>query len=192
MMAFLARDQLLAMGFAALGDDVRISEKASLHNAAAISLGSGVRIDDFCVLSAGVGGISVGNRVHIGTQATLIGAGRITLSDFTNLSGRVSIYSSSDDFHGTGLTGPMVPIEYRRVRDAAVHLGRHVIVGCGSVILPGAILEDGVAVGALSLVKERCAGFGLYAGIPAKRIGERSRGLLELERQLTGQTTPGE
>lgn len=191
-MAFLARDQLLAMGFAALGDDVRISDRASFHNAAAISLGSGVRIDDFCVLSAGVGGIGIGSRVHIGAHSTLIGAGRMTLSDFTNLSGRVSIYSSSDEFHGAGLTGPMVPVEYRQVCDAPVHLGRHVIVGCGSVILPGAFLEDGVAVGALSLVKERCAGFGLYAGIPVKRIGERSRELLELERQLAGRTARGE
>lgn len=55
-MAFLAWDQLLAMGFAAPGEDVRISEHSSIHNVAAISLGSGVRIDDFCVLSAGVGG----------------------------------------------------------------------------------------------------------------------------------------
>lgn len=191
-MAFLAREQLLALGFAALGDDVRISDKASIHNAAAISLGNGVRIDDFCVLSAGAGGICVGNHIHIGTQATLIGAGKITLSDFTNLSGRVSIYSSSDDFAGFGLTGPMVPVEYRRVYEAPVHLGKHVIVGCGSVILPGAILEEGVAVGALSLVKGRCAGFGLYAGIPVTRIGERSRDLLELERQYVGPAARGE
>lgn len=54
-MAFLARDQLLAMGFAASGEDVPISEQASIHNAAAISMGSGLRLDDFCVLSAGVG-----------------------------------------------------------------------------------------------------------------------------------------
>ena len=48
------------------------------------------------------------------------------------------------------------------VKHAAVTLGRHVIVGAGSVILPGAALEDGVAVGALSLISGRCREFGVY------------------------------
>jgi galactoside O-acetyltransferase len=63
-----------------------------------------------------------------------------------------------------------------------VFLGRHVIVGSGSVILPGVTLEDGVAVGALSLVTKDCEAFGVYAGNPARRIKERKRDLLELEK----------
>jgi galactoside O-acetyltransferase len=59
-----------------------------------------------------------------------------------------------------------------------------VIVGSGSIVLPGVVLEEGVAVGALSLVRDSCSAFGIYAGMPAKRVGERSRQLLELERQL--------
>ena len=56
------------------------------------------------------------------------------------------------------------------------------IIGCGTVVLPGAHLEDGVAVGALSLVQKHCASFGIYAGIPAKRIKERKRDLVEMEK----------
>jgi galactoside O-acetyltransferase len=63
-------------------------------------------------------------------------------------------------------------------------LGRHVIVGSGTVILPGSRLEEGVAVGALSLVTKDCLAFGVYAGNPAKRIKERKRDLLVLEQRF--------
>ena len=51
-MAWLSAAQLQAMGFQALGDHVLISERASFYNCPRIRLGSHVRIDDFCVLSA--------------------------------------------------------------------------------------------------------------------------------------------
>jgi len=39
-------------------------------------------------------------------------------------------------------------------------------------------------VGALSLIKQNCEAFGIYAGSPARRIGDRKRDLLELEGQF--------
>jgi galactoside O-acetyltransferase len=143
-----------------------------------------VRIDDFCILSAGAGGIAIGDYVHIAAYSSLIGAARIELSDFSGLSARVSVYSSSDDYSGAVLTNPTVPAEYTRVSHSDVHIGRHVIIGCGSVILPGAKLEDGVAIGALSLVQRNCKEFGIYAGMPARLIKQRKRDLLELERAM--------
>jgi galactoside O-acetyltransferase len=76
----------------------------------------------------------------------------------------------------------MVPCQYTDVTHADVFLGKHVIVGSGSVILPGVTLEDGVAVGSLSLVPKDCRAFGIYAGSPAKFIKDRKRDLLELEK----------
>ena len=74
-----------------------------------IVIGNNVRIDDFVVLSAGQGGIEIGNYIHIAVFSSLIGAGRIALSDFCNISSRVSIYSSSDDYTGEYMTNPMMP-----------------------------------------------------------------------------------
>ena len=183
-MSFLGAQELAALGLGAYGDDVRISTKASLHNAKNIRIGNHVRIDDFCVLSAGDGGIELGNFIHVGVFSSLIGAGSITLRDFCNLSSRTSIYSSNDDYSGAHMTNPTVPPEFTAVAHAPVTIGRHVIIGAGSVLLPGVTLEDGVAVGALSLIKRNCEAFGIYAGSPARRIGARKRDLLELEGQF--------
>jgi len=183
-MAFLSREALVSMGFAGLGDDVMISEKASIYGASRIAIGHHVRIDDFCVLSAGAGGIAIGDFIHIAVYTSLIGAGAIVLEDFTNISSRVSIYSSNDDYSGSSMSNPMVPDAYKNVVNAPVTLGRHVIIGSGSVILPGVKLEDGVAIGALSLVKQNCEAFGVYAGNPVRRVGERSCFLLELEQRM--------
>ena len=183
-MAALNRKAIAQMGFASVGADVQISDRASFYGTARITLGNNVRIDDFCVLAAGVGGISIGQHVHIAVHSSLIGTGKITLSDFSGLSSRVAIYSSSDDYTGATMTNPTVPSEFTGVTHGDVFLGRHVVVGSGSVILPGITLEEGVAVGALSLVTKRCAAFGIYAGNPAKRIKKRKRDLLELERRF--------
>lgn len=183
-MAILDRTRLIEMGFAAVGDSVAISDRASFYNCGRISLGNNVRIDDFCVLSAGPGGIFIGSYIHMAVYSSLIGAGAITLGDFANLSSKVAIYSSSDDFSGEWMTNPTVPSSFTGVVQADVIVGRHVVIGSGSIILPGVTLGEGVAVGALSLIKRDCEPFGVYAGVPGRRIGERKRRILELEKQL--------
>ncbi len=183
-MAMLSREGIERIGFGSVGANVQISDCASFYGVDRIHLSDNVRIDDFCVLSAGVGGMYIGQHVHIAVFSSLIGAGKISLSNFCNISSRVSIYSSSDDYSGATMTNPTVPSEYTGVTHADVFLGKHVIVGSGSVILPGVTLEEGVAVGALSLVTKHCEAFGIYAGNPARRVKERKRALLELEREF--------
>jgi acetyltransferase-like isoleucine patch superfamily enzyme len=180
-MAMLSHEQIAAMGFAHVGDGAQISDRASFYGAGRISIGAHSRIDDFCVLSAGAGGIVIGQHVHVAVYSSLIGAGRIQLDDFCNVSSRVSIYSSSDDYSGLSMTNPTVPEQFTGVEHADVVLNRHVIVGAGSVILPGVHLHEGVAIGALSLVKSSCEAFGIYAGNPASRVKARSRELLSKE-----------
>jgi acetyltransferase-like isoleucine patch superfamily enzyme len=180
-MAWLTKSQLESLGFSAFGENVLISEKAAIYGAGNISIGSNVRIDDFCVLSAGDGGIDIGSFIHIAVFSLLIGAGKIVLKDFSNISSRVSIYSSNDDYSGAAMTNPMVDEEFTNVTRQDVCIGRHVIIGSGSVILPGVVLEEGVAIGALSLIHNNCEAFGIYVGNPAKRIKERKKDLLRLE-----------
>jgi len=181
-MAFLSQQKLAEIGFLSIGGNVLISERASIFGAARIRIGCNVRIDDFCILSAGEKGISLGNYIHVACYTSLIGKERITLSDFSNLSSRVSIYSSNDDYSGSHMTNPMVPPELTNVAHLPVSIGRHCIVGSGTIILPGVIMEEGSAVGALSLVTKKCETFGIYAGVPARFLKARTKTLLETEK----------
>ena len=183
-MAFLTEEQIKAMGFRHVGENCLLSDKASYYNCNNIKIGNNVRIDDFCVLSAGMGGIEIGSHIHIAVYSSLIGAGKIILDDFCNISSKVAIYSSNVDYSGQFMTNPTVPCQYTNVTSSDVIIGKHVIVGSGSVILPGVILEIGVAVGALSLVNKNCTEFGIYTGTPAKKNKERKRDILELEKKF--------
>ena len=183
-MAMLSREAVEALGFASVGQNVQISDRASFYGVNRITVGDNTRIDDFCVVSAGLGGIYIGQHVHIAVYSSLIGAGKITLGDFCNISSRVSIYSSSDNHSGATMTNPTVASEYTSAKHADVSLGRHVLVFSGSVVLPGVTLEEGVVIGALSLIKKDCEAFGIYVGNPARRIKDRKRDLLELEQRF--------
>lgn len=180
----LSNEAIAELGFASVGENVQISDKVSFYGTSRISIGNNVRIDDFCILSAGEEGIRLGDYIHIAAFCSLIGKASIELDDFSGLSSRVSIYSSSDDYSGEYMTNPTIPSKFTNVIHAAVYIGKHVIIGSGSVILPNVTLEDGVAIGALSLVTKSCEKFGIYAGNPAKRIKSRKYNLLDLEKKF--------
>ncbi len=148
-------------------------------------IGHDVRIDCFCVLSAGEQGIHLGSWIHIACGCYLFGgSGSLVLEDFCNLSSRVLLYTANDDYVEGSLTNPLVPDEYRQVKTGPVRLDRHAIIGCGSVLLPGVTIGLGGAIGALSLVRESTAKFSISAGTPARQIGLRGHKLFELERQV--------
>ena len=173
--SYYTEEELSQLGLKSYGKDVRLSRKASLYQVENISIGNHVRIDDFCILS---GNISIGNYVHI-NPFTGIYAGKagVKLDDFTNLASRIS-----DDYSGEHMTSPLLPAEVTNIKQAPVHVCKHVIVGTGSAILPGVTIGEGCAIGAMSLVKKSCAPWGIYAGIPCERIKDRSTGLLKFEK----------
>jgi len=106
------------------------------------------------------------------------------MEDFSGVSSKVSVYSSNDDYTGYHMTNPMVPSEFTGVVHSDVMIGKHVLIGSSTIILPGVTLFEGSAVGALSLVNKDCESFYIYSGNPAKKLCQRSKQLLELEEEL--------
>ena len=176
MTSFYDERELAALGLKSFGKDVKLSRKASVYSPATISIGDHVRIDDFCILS---GRISLGSYIHIGAYSGLFGTEEIIMEDFSGLSSRVSIYTVSEDYLGLGLTNPTVPDEYRHPKKGAVRLCKHVIVGAGSVLLPGVTIGEGTAVGALALVMASLRPWKVATGAPARPRAERRRDLIE-------------
>ena len=179
--SFYSMEELKDRGFKSIGADLSISKKASFYGVENISIGSHVRIDDFCILS---GKISIGDYIHIAAYSALYGSDvGIQINEFANISSRVCIYAVTDDYSGESMTSPMIPDKYKNLQKAPVYIGRHAIIGSGSVVLPGSEIGEGCAVGSLSLIKNALDAWWIYAGIPAKKLKERSKGLLEKEKE---------
>lgn len=182
MDSFYNESELKKIGLKDFGNNVLISKKACFYNSEKISIGDNVRIDDFCILS---GNIELGSYIHIAAYTALYGAKKgITVDDFSNISGRVSIYAICDDFSGESMTNPMIEDKYKNLQEEHISISKHVIIGCSSIILPGAKLEEGCALGAFSLLKEKTEPWYIYSGIPCKKIKTRSKNLLERAKNI--------
>jgi acetyltransferase-like isoleucine patch superfamily enzyme len=183
-MGTLSAGQIAELGLAGVGTDVTISDRCSIYGAGSITLGDHVRIDDFAILTAREP-VIIGSYVHISAFAFLSGPFGIVIEDFVNVGPRAALMSGNDDFSGQWLPGPVVPEELRNVQGGCIHLGRHSIVGTHSVVLRGVRFGEGAAVGALSLVKESLAPWGIYGGVPARLIRRRDHRVEELAARLT-------
>lgn len=178
-MAYLTPTELSLLGFKSIGRNVKISSKAAIYNADQIEIGDNSRIDDFCVVS---GRVAIGRHVHIAPHCLIAGGEiGITLDDFAGLAYFVQVFSQSDDYSGRTMTNPTVPDKFKTEIKAAVHIGKHVIVGASSVVFPGVSIAEGCSVGAMSLVHKSTEPWGIYIGNPARRAKARSKNLLNLE-----------
>lgn len=184
--SFLSEAHLHELGLRNIGKNVKISCKTSIYGAENIHIGDNVRIDDFCILSGGAG-IHIGNFIHISAYSALFGGAGIQIDDFVNISSRSVLYSESDDGTGVSLVGPFIPMDLKpRYRSAPIRLERHAVVATNSTILPGVVLEEGAVLTAHSVAIKVCKMWAYYGGVPAVRIRERKRDLLELEKQFFG------
>jgi len=180
--SFYNENELKKIGFKNFGENVFISEKASIYNPHKITIGNNVRIDDFCILS---GKIFIGNYIHVAAYTALYGAEKgIFIKDFSNISSKITIYAVSDDYTGTSMTNPLISDKFKKIISKKVVIEKHVIIGSGCVVLPGVLLKEGSAFGAMTLINKNSESWSINAGIPFRKIKERSRNLLKLEAEF--------
>jgi acetyltransferase-like isoleucine patch superfamily enzyme len=174
------------------GANVSIHDTVQFFNPANVFIGDNVRIDCFCVLSAGTEGIHIGNNVHIAAGVYVFGGGgKVEIEDFAGISSRVSLYTASDDYSGGHMTNPTVPDRYRQVRRGGITLRKHAILGAGTVVMPGVELGLGASVGALSFVNKNVKEFLVVSGNPLRLVGTRNRRVLELEKEYLDEAQQG-
>jgi acetyltransferase-like isoleucine patch superfamily enzyme len=170
------------MGFKHLGKNVKISTRASIYNTDQIEIRDNSRVDDFCLLS---GKITISRFVHIAPYCNLAGGEKgIVLEDFSGLAYGIHVFTQSDDYSGKTMTNPNIPKKYKNETKATIYIRRHTIVGAGSIIMPKVELREGISIGAMSLVRKSTEEWSIYVGNPAKKIKDRSRELLELEKEF--------
>jgi len=181
-MPYYPRHKLEKMGFKSLGRNVKISDRASIYNCHQIEIGSDSRIDDFCVIS---GKVKIGRNVHI-TPMCLVAGGLpgVIISDFATIAYGSKIFAQSDDYSGGSMTNSTIPKKYKKEYKKKVVIGRHSIIGAGSVIMPGVNVLEGGAIGSMSLVLKSTESWTVYAGIPIKKLKSRKKDILDFEQKF--------
>lgn len=174
--SFYSENELISIGFKKIGVNCKISRYARFYSPKSIEIGDNVRIDDFCILS---GSIIFRNNIHISAFSALYGAAGIIMDNYTGLSPRCSIFSTTDDFSGDYLIGPQNPVEYTNVRKGLIRFERFCQLGANTIVLPDVIFREGSVTGALSLINESTKPWMIYTGVPAKPLKKRNKELLK-------------
>ena len=174
MSKFLNKNQLKRIGFLKIGKGCKISNKISCYDLKG-SLGDNVRIDDYVCLK---GKISLKSNVHIARGCTLSGGNKgIFVDSYTNLSNYVQVFSMSDDYIMPFIPGGTLNNanrnKFAKIHNKKVYIGKAVLVGAFSVVLPGSILNNFSSTAAYSVIyktiKEGFYHSNLYKKISLKR-----------------------
>lgn len=177
---YYSEEELKELGITKIGKNVLISNKCCIYQPDMIEIGDNVRIDDFCIL---LGKIKLGHNVHIAAFCLLSGGAGIVMHDYSGLAQKCSLYTKSDDYSGRSMTNSTIPDKFKEVRSGEIVIGRHVIVGASSVVLPGVTIGEGASVGAMSLVNRSIEDWTVNIGIPCRKLKDREKGLLDLEKE---------
>lgn len=121
--------------------------------------------------------IGAGCRIHPSTKldafafvniGCVLEAG-VTISAYTMLAPRVMVLQSDHIF-----TNPGVPMIFSgRSTAQRTLVGEDAWIGAGAIVIAGVKIGRGAIIGAGSVVTKDVPEYEIYAGIPARKIGER-------------------
>jgi len=136
-------------------------------------LGRAVFVDPSAVV---IGKVRLGDDVSVWPAAVVRGdVHQIVIGARSNVQDGSVLHVTHDGEYAPGgrslLVGTDVTVGHRVVLHACT-IGNFCLVGMGSIILDGAVLEEYVMVGAGSVVApgKRLESHGLYVGSPARRV----------------------
>jgi len=111
--------------------------------------------------------ITIGNFSSIGDHCILDGRGGLTIGDSVNFSTGVWIWTMQHKINDPDF----------EVETAPVVIEDFAWLSCRTVILPGVRIGKGAVVAAGAVVTKDVEPYAIVAGVPAKKIGERSHDL---------------
>ena len=159
---------------AGLGKKAIIGKTVRFRKPERVTVGDWSIVDDFTYVSCG---LTVGQYTHIGAGGVLIGGeAHIRIGHFVNIAPGCRLMAASNDFTGGGLVGPAIPPEYADHSIVAdIEIADHVLLGTGTVVLPGVKIPEGVATGAMTLITPHTPlkPWTLYVGTPARPLQPR-------------------
>ncbi|MCI0139976.1 acyltransferase [Arthrobacter bambusae] len=111
--------------------------------------------------------LRIGADTSIGFRCVLDSRGGLTVGDRVVVASDVQIITGSHDVHSDGFDAVFLPVD----------IGNSAWIASRATILQGSRIGEGAVVAAASLVRQDVRPREIVAGVPARRVGERSSSL---------------
>lgn len=133
-------------------DDVSIGDESNVAHTVlykrSLHIGRHTFIDDHAYMTCHV---KLGSFIHIAPFVYMIGGeGLVHIGDYSGLSCGCKIMCCTDDYVRGGLQHPAIPSDIRdssHVQSADIVIGKGVLLGTGTCVLPGVLIPNGVSTG---------------------------------------------
>jgi acetyltransferase-like isoleucine patch superfamily enzyme len=156
--------------FAAIGDNVVIEAGALALEPGHIHIGSNVYIGHYAILRGYRGSdLKIGDDTWIGQFCYINSAGGVEIGSRVGIGPAVKIMSSQHAEEGRKVPVLLCDLEFARVT-----IEDDCDIGMGAIVLPGITIGRGSIVGAGAVVTHDVQPYTVVAGVPARKIRERS------------------
>lgn len=144
----------------------KVSPRAEVELSPRLTIGEGSQIGSFTKIKATDGDLAIGRNVHVGTCCFIsAGAGGVTIGDYSMISPNVCIVGN--DYRYDRLD---VPIALQEKTSKGIRIGSDVWLGAGCTVTDGADIADHCIVAPNSLVTGRLEAGTVAQGLPARGI----------------------
>lgn len=153
-----------------IDSDLRIQGRTNALDC--ISLGTQCGIDKGCIFwiageEDASPNLSLGDRVYLGPYCFVGSYAPLTIGDNTIIGSHSYLITANHQ------CAPGVPVRDQGYDAAPIQIGRDVWLGCHVVVLPGVTIGDHAVIGAGAVVNKDVPAGEKWAGVPAKKIGDR-------------------
>ena len=158
-----------------ISEQARISRLADIEDSvkgSKIIIEQDVTIDAFVKIkpAGGSGDITIGAGSYINSGTVIYSGNGVRIGRDVLIAANCTLAPTNHEYSSRSKR----IIEQRfRPSKGGIIIEDDVWIGVNTVILDGAIIREGCVVGACSLVKGELEAYGVYAGNPLVRIGER-------------------
>jgi virginiamycin A acetyltransferase len=137
-----------------------------------IRICAGARIDSFVKIKpvGGEGNIIIGRNSYINSGTVIYSGNGVIIGENVLIAANCTLAPVNHEFRKR--SQKIVEQRFQPSKGGIV-IEDDVWIGANTVLLDGSIIREGCVIGASSLVLGELDPYGIYVGIPVKRIGER-------------------
>ncbi len=151
-----------------IGKGVTIKQGFRFPRTLHMKVGEGTKINDHVSIGAGER-FKIGKNSLILSQTSIDCTGGVVIGSATQIGRNNEIYS-----HKHQVTKKDVSVLEAAEELAPVRIGDDVMFFSNVKLMPGVQVENGVVALNSALLSKNCEAYGIYGGVPAKKVSERS------------------